>query len=334
VEREKTPRRLCQEEIAPQISGALRFGLDHRSAARDNITHDRCGEALQERSIRQHPFGRPKTTGIGVQIGMRWHEPGDRAVDWTHWRYSIGCARIAGASLNWLTRSNLETGIDLWNRLKGRAMARRAGYFVLAAVALETDVLQLLAQAAFAAFGIVVTPSNTPHFVAIAFAAMGGFLLILDRILAETRAAVQVNPHDLVLIKRVRELFDQNMQIFLRDEDFGTFSIEYAPIGRLHHINYVWRGPEFEFIEPRVQEKWSALRASMKEFGHEVATHTWPTEMGRDHVTVYSRNEYPESRSERTEERINKLNDLATTVIERFYEMDALARRNIPVTDA
>jgi hypothetical protein len=43
--------------------------------------------------------------------------------------------------------------------------------------------------------------------------------------------------------------------------------------------------------------------------------------MGRDRVTIYSRNEYPEDRSERTEEKIRKLNDLATTVIERYYEM-------------
>jgi hypothetical protein len=209
-------------------------------------------------------------------------------------------------------------------------MARRAGYFILAAVALETDIVQLLAQAAFGAFGIVVTPSDTPHFVAISFAAMGAFLLILDRVLPENRAPVQVNPHDVILIKRVRDLFDENMQIFLRDEDFGGLNIEYDSIKRIHNINYAWRGPEYEFIEPKVQEKWLALRTSMKEFGHDVATYTSPSDMSRDHVTVYSRNEYPEDPKEHTTERIRKLNDLATVVIERYYELDALARRNIP----
>ena len=209
-------------------------------------------------------------------------------------------------------------------------MARRAGYFILAAVALETDIVQLLAQAAFGAFGIIVTPSDTPHFVSIAFAAMGAFLLVLDRVLPENSSAIQVNPHDVILIRRVRELFDENMQIFLRDEDFASFTIEYESISRLHRINYVWRGPEFDFIEPKVQEKWLALRAAIKVFGHEAAVNTWPAEMGRDRVTVYSLNEDPEHRSERTDARIIKLNDLATTVIDRYYEFDALARRNIP----
>jgi hypothetical protein len=35
--------------------------------------------------------------------------------------------------------TNLETAIDLWHRLKGRPMARRAGYLILAAVVLEAN---------------------------------------------------------------------------------------------------------------------------------------------------------------------------------------------------
>ena len=209
-------------------------------------------------------------------------------------------------------------------------MARRASYFIIAAVALETDIIQLLAQAALGAFGIVVTPNDTPHFVSLAFAAIGAFLLVLDRVLPDNRPVVQVNPHDVVLIKRVRELFDENMQIFLRDEDFAGMNIDYEPIKRIHNINYAWRGPEYEFIEPKVQENWLALRASMKEFGHDVSAYTSTSDMGRDCVTVYSRNEYPEDPKEHTVERIRKLNDLATVIIERYYEMDALARRNIP----
>jgi hypothetical protein len=210
-------------------------------------------------------------------------------------------------------------------------MARRASYFIIAAVALETDVIQLLAQAAFGAFGIIVTPSDTPHFVSIAFAAMGAFLLVLDRVLPENRPTIHVNPHDAVLIRRLRELFDEDMQIFLRDEDFAGMNIEYGSISRLHNVNYAWRGPEYDFIEPKVQEKWLALRASMNEFGHDVAAYTSPSEGSRNHVTVYSRNEYPEEPHEHTIKAIKKLNGLATVVIDRYYELDALARRNIPV---
>ena len=116
----------------------------------------------------------------------------------------------------------------------------------------------------------------------------------------------------------------------MKDEDFASYTIEYEFIGRLHHANYVWRGPEYEFIEPAVQEKWLGLRNAMKEFGHDVAMRTSPADFGRDRVTVYSRNEYPEDPKEHTTENIRKLNDLATVVIERYYELDALARRNIP----
>ena len=65
-----------------------------------------------------------------------------------------------------------------------------------------------------------------------------------------------------------------------------SFSIVYKPISRLHHINYVWRGPEYDFIEPKVQEKWLVLRATMKEFGNDVATYTSPSDMNRDCVKV------------------------------------------------
>jgi hypothetical protein len=232
--------------------------------------------------------------------------------------------------LTWLTRNNFETGIELWHRLKGRAISRNAGYLILAAVGLESNIVQLLVEGAFSYAHIKVDIPDTPHWVTAVFVVSAVVLLIADRLLPIAHLRPEPNPHDIVLIKRVRELFDENMQIFLKDEDFGSFTIEYEPISRLHNSNYVWRGPEYEFIEPKVQEKWLALQTIMKEFGNEVATHTSPAEMGRDRVTVYSRNEYPEDRSDRTVERIRKLNDLATTVIERYYEMDALARRNIP----
>lgn len=216
--------------------------------------------------------------------------------------------------------------------MKGRAISRNAGYLILAAVSLESNIVQLLIEGASSYAHVKVDIPDTPHWVTAVFVVSAAVLLVADRLLPVAGLRPEPNPHDILLIKRVRDLFDAEMQIFMKDEDFASYTIDYKPIGRLHHVNYVWRGPEYEFVETAVQEKWSALRVAIKEFGHDVATYTSPTDMGSDRVTVYRRNEYPESPSEHTESNIRKLNDLATTVIERFYELDALARRTIPVS--
>lgn len=229
-----------------------------------------------------------------------------------------------------LSKSDFEAAIDLWHRFKGRAISRNAGYLILAAVGLESNIGQLLVEGTLSYANIKIDVPDTPHWVTAVFVTGAVVLLIADRLIPIPNSRLEPSPHDVILIKRLRELFDQPMQIFLKDEDFGSYSIGYEPIKRLHNANYVWRGPEYEFIEPKVQEKWLALRISMKEFGHDVATHTWPSDGGRDYVTVYGRNEYPEAPQEYTTERIRKLNELATVVVERYYELDALARRNIP----
>jgi phage FluMu gp28-like protein len=50
--------------------------------------------------------------------------------------------------LGWITRRDLEVAIDVWHRFKGRfkgrPISRRAGYLIVAAVALEADVPQLI----------------------------------------------------------------------------------------------------------------------------------------------------------------------------------------------
>jgi hypothetical protein len=155
--------------------------------------------------------------------------------------------------LTWLTRNNFETGIELWHRLKGRAISRNAGYLILAAVGLESNIVQLLVEGAFSYAHIKVDIPDTPHWVTAVFVVSAVVLLIADRLLPIANSRPEPNPHDVILIKRVRELFDENMQIFLKDEDFGSFTVAYEPISRLHNSNYVWRGPEYEFIEPMVQ---------------------------------------------------------------------------------
>ena len=66
--------------------------------------------------------------------------------------------------MNWLTKPNAETVIDLWHRFKGRPISRNAGYLILAAVGLESNIVQLVIEGGFLA-NLKVDIPDTPHWV-------------------------------------------------------------------------------------------------------------------------------------------------------------------------
>jgi hypothetical protein len=111
-----------------------------------------------------------------------------------------------GNELRWLTREDLEAAIDLWHRFKGRPLSRRAGYLIVAAVALEADVPQLIVHGLFKTFGIDVPILETPRWVSLGFAALAAVLLVADRLLPERVPIPRPNPHDVELFRRFRAL--------------------------------------------------------------------------------------------------------------------------------
>ena len=83
-----------------------------------------------------------------------------------------------------LSKENAEWALASDRFLRGRALTRLAGYLIAAAVALETDILQVLAQAGLRLIGIQATFQDTPHFVVILFVAAAVVLLIADALIS------------------------------------------------------------------------------------------------------------------------------------------------------
>jgi hypothetical protein len=88
--------------------------------------------------------------------------------------------------MDWLTKPNAETMIDLWHRFKGHPISRNAGYLVLAAVGLESNIIQSLIEGGFSYAGVKVDIPKTPHWVTAVFVGAAAVLLIADRLIPVT----------------------------------------------------------------------------------------------------------------------------------------------------
>ena len=67
-------------------------------------------------------------------------------------------------------------------------MARRAGYLILAAVALEANLPQMIVQGVFKLLGVDLAIPETPHWVTLGFVLFAVVLLLGDRYLPAANA--------------------------------------------------------------------------------------------------------------------------------------------------
>ncbi|WP_340672505.1 hypothetical protein [Bradyrhizobium ottawaense] len=223
---------------------------------------------------------------------------------------------------SWFNRANVEAAIDLWHRFKGRAMARNAAYLILAAVALEADMPQMLVQGGFKFAGVDLPMPETPHWVSVSFVALAVVLLVTDRWLPEARSPVAPNPHDVELYAKFKNLFDDDVLYFLRTHDFGGgFSGRYFTV--LNDISAVWVGPRYGFNDPELAAIWNEFFPKNRQLVKLIAQYT--TRTGSDWCQPYWHDE--DWHSEETMERVKLMNDTGSELVDLIDKLEAEARK-------
>ncbi|MEA2876882.1 MAG: hypothetical protein QOF14_2078 [Hyphomicrobiales bacterium] len=227
------------------------------------------------------------------------------------------------AQPDWLNKASVETAIDLWHRLKGRPMARRAGYLILAAVALEANVPQMLVQGGFKLLGVNVPTPDTPHWVSLGFAALAVILLFGDRYLAEAPHAAP-NPHDIELFTMFRQLFDDDAVRFFRSWDFAGGSFEGKYFNVLSRIGATWVGAKYQFDDPEMAKIWNDLFPKSRKLASLIAQYTVPADRNPEWCQPFW---YAEDfHSDATMEKTKKLNDAAEELVDAIDRLEAAAR--------
>jgi hypothetical protein len=222
----------------------------------------------------------------------------------------------------WLNRANLETSIDLWHRFKGRTMSRRAGYLILAAVALEANMPQMIVQGAFKVIGINLPIPETPHWVSVTFVGFAVLLLFGDRYLPDSHRA-SPNPHDVELYAKLRKLFDDDVMYFLRTRDFGGGSFSGKYFNVFDEISAVWVGSRYNFDDANMSNIWEELFPKNRQLVRLIAENTSPT--GRDWCQPHWVGE--DWHSDETMQRVKLMNETATQLVELVDKLEAEARR-------
>jgi hypothetical protein len=223
---------------------------------------------------------------------------------------------------SWINRANIESTIDLWHRFKGRAMARNAAYLILAAVALEANMPQMLMQGVFKLAGIDLQMPDTPHWVSVSFVALAVVLLVADRYLPEAHSPLVPNLHDVELYAKFKELFDDDVMYFLRTHDFGGgFPGRYFTV--LNDISAVWVGPRYGFSDPKLSDIWNEFFLKNRQLLKLMAQYT--TRTGNDWCQPYWHDE--DWHSEKTIERVKLMNDVGSEMVDLIDKLEAEARK-------
>lgn len=228
-------------------------------------------------------------------------------------------------TLGWITKRNAENVVDLWLRLKGRAMSRRAGYLILAAVALETDVFGILIEGAFALVNVKVTVPETPHSVSIVFASLAVILLLADRYLPVQKSREAPNPHDIALFKRFREIFDDGVVEFVRLHDFDGSSFDVKYFNAFNRISATWIGSRNEFEDSEMAEVWQRLFSKSRDIARLIAQNTNPHHSSADFCQPHWYDE--DFHSDATIKKVKLMNDTATDLAVIVDELERLARK-------
>jgi hypothetical protein len=227
--------------------------------------------------------------------------------------------------MDWLTQPNAEKVIDLWHRFKGRPISRNAGYLILAAVGLESNIVQLLIEGGFSYANVKVDIPDTPHWVTAVFVIAAVVLLIADRLIPITASRPEPNPHDVHLFEQFRGMFDDDVLYFLRTHDFGGGSFHSRYFKVFNNISADWIGGRYNFDDAEMAQIWKKFFAKNRELAELIAVNTTPNSGNMDFCQPWW---YAEDfHTENITERVKLMNDTATEMAELIDQLEAEARR-------
>jgi len=130
-----------------------------------------------------------------------------------------------------------------------------------------------------------------------------------------------ISSHDQDLLQKIRDKFDADVRMFLREHDFGgpferTLSIPLLEVARS------WQGADFDFDDPEMQEEWSELQSAIGQFSNLLA-HTYPLGGSGLQNAIPERERDEGIWSERTKNKVKEMNDLADKILS---DVDALIK--------
>ncbi|MGR9385178.1 hypothetical protein [Rhizobium leguminosarum] len=164
--------------------------------------------------------------------------------------------------------------------------------------------------------------------------AAGAFIgwLVLDlKSSGQVHSGEQLHPHDKVLGRELRTLFDQRTRRFLKEESFGQ-PFKNELLRNLEVLADDWKGANYEFEDAELDNLSAEITRQAKEFCNKIAEYVgsadnWPV----GHLSVPLDRERAEDRfSDATWERIRELRELASLLIEGYEKFEKAFRRLAP----
>lgn len=146
---------------------------------------------------------------------------------------------------------------------------------------------------------------------------------------ADQERKPQLHPHDVSLGLKLRQLFNDNTRIFLREHSFGT-PYQHS---RLHPIRDViyWRGAEYEFDNSELDNISSEIVRLSDELYTKLAEYAGPTKGPEGYFAVPLEHERSQDRfGSETTARIAELNSLARQIVQWLDQFEKIFRKLSP----
>jgi hypothetical protein len=230
---------------------------------------------------------------------------------------------------NWISTGNIEWAARLYMYLRRRPLTRYGGILILGALALYSNIPQLMMAAALTWAGKPFQLSDPPERVVFFAIAIGASLIVLDRVLPDKTVLPTAYPHDEKLMRTIRDSYTPELDRFLRTWAFGNGSFKSNVLNPLDGIRFS-RGAQYEFIDPEVNQAWKNVREAAQVFMKDIGEKTIPARRGDDRITPFYDHENIDFHSPDMIERCKALDDGATKLVEEWDKFDAISQRRIP----
>jgi hypothetical protein len=230
---------------------------------------------------------------------------------------------------DWLSRENIEWAARLYKYLRSRPLTRYGGVLFVGALALYSNVFQMIIVGVFLVLGKQLTIPDAPAGVFYTMIAVGACLIILDRLLPEKAILPTAYPHDEQLLRTIRDAYTQQLDDFLRLHAFGNGSFKsdiLNPLGRFRS----WCGSQYEFINEEVNDAWNTFREAAHTLLREVGEKTVSVLGSINRITPFRDDEDVDWHTQEMIDRCKVLDVATDKVAAAWDKFDAVARRQIP----
>ena len=136
-----------------------------------------------------------------------------------------------------------------------------------------------------------------------------------------------VSPHDLELFENFRNAYGPEAKSLLRDHDFGN-SFVFKKANGLFEMSY-WDDATYEYVDPKVQEKWKSVRVKIDEFIALIAEHTGRVSGNASLATVHPDHGDPDFPEDFVVKRMDVLNAAANPLFASLEEFERSARKRL-----